>query len=89
MTATQVINSYLYTNAYVTQEWTGGYKLEVDLTSEFDAKDWRLNFTLPDGYKVRDAYGVDLVNDGSGNYTISGQGGWQDLEPGSRPKSQS
>ncbi len=68
----------------ITQDWKGGYKIEVDLSSEFDAKDWSLNFEL--NHNIRDAYGVDLVDNGNGNYSISGQGDWQDLEPGETAK---
>ena len=72
------------TSSEITADWKGGYKIEVDLTSEFNAKDWNLNFKLP--HSIRDAYGVDLVDNGNGNYSISGQGNWQDLEPGETAK---
>ncbi|MGF1590952.1 MAG: cellulose binding domain-containing protein, partial [Pleurocapsa sp.] len=86
MAITKISNSNLYTDTYVVEDWKGGYKLEVDLSAESDAKDWKLNFDLDSSYSIRGAYGVDLVNNGSGNYTINGQGGWQSLEPGETAK---
>ena len=84
MANSKIANTNIYENSYISQDWKGGYKIEVDLTSEFDTKDWNLSFELP--HKIRDAYGVDLVDNGNGNYSISGQGNWQDLEPGETAK---
>ena len=84
MASTKISNSNLYSNSYISQKWNGGYKLEVDLTSEFNVDNWTLDFDLP--YSIRGAYGVDLVDNGDGNYTISGQGNWQNLEPGETAK---
>ncbi len=72
------------TNPLISEDWNGGYKLEVDISSENNIQGWTLNFDLP--YSIRDAYGVDLVDNGNGSYTVSGQGGWQDLEPGETAK---
>ena len=77
-------NASIAADSSITQDWNGGYKLEVDLTSDFDAQDWNLNFDL--SHSIREAYGVDLIDNGNGNYTISGQGGWKDLEPGENAK---
>lgn len=68
------------TNSSIVEDWNGGYKLELDLTAEADAEDWELNFKLP--YKIRDAYGVELQDNGDGNYTISGENGLVNLEEG-------
>ena len=84
MANSKIANTNIYENSYISQDWKGGYKIEVDLTSEFDTKDWNLSFELP--HKIRDAYGVDLVDNGNGNYSISGQGNLQDLEPGETAK---
>ena len=84
MAIIKISNSSLSANSYVSQDWKGGYKLEVDLSSELVAQDWKLNFDLD--YSIRGAYGVDLVDNGSGNYTIDGQGDWQSLEPGETAK---
>ncbi len=86
MAITKISNSNLYTDTNVVEDWKGGYKLEANLTSESDAKDWKLNFNLDSSYSIRGAYGVNLVSNGSGNYTISGQAGWQSLEPGETAK---
>ncbi|MEM8830933.1 MAG: cellulose binding domain-containing protein, partial [Cyanobacteria bacterium P01_G01_bin.19] len=84
MARTKISNSNLYSNSYVSQSWNGGYKLEVDLTSKSSVDDWTLDFDL--SHTIRGAYGVDLVDNGNGNYTISGQGNLQDLDPGETAK---
>ena len=86
MATTQVNNSNLYSNSYISEDWNGGYKLEVEFTSEVDVKDWSLNFELEQDYSIRGAYGVDLVDGGNGSYSLSGQGSWQDLNPGQTAK---
>ncbi len=73
-------NTNIFANAYITEEWNGGYKIEVDLTSDINAQDWSLDFDLP--YNIRAAYGADLTDNGNGNYTISGQSDWQTIKPG-------
>ncbi|HEY9770348.1 MAG TPA: hypothetical protein V6C71_17960 [Coleofasciculaceae cyanobacterium] len=85
MAITKISNSNLLTDTYVVEDWKGGYKLEVDLSSDVIAQDWKLNFDLAD-YSIRGASGVDLVDNGSGNYTLSGQGNGQSLEPGETVK---
>ncbi len=67
-------------NSNVVEDWLGGYKLELDLTSESNADNWTLDFELP--YKISAAYGVDLVNNGNGSYTISGQNNQANLNQG-------
>ncbi|MBE9043169.1 hypothetical protein IQ255_01885 [Pleurocapsales cyanobacterium LEGE 10410] len=87
MTIKKIPNSNLYLDAYISEDWLGGYKLEVDLSSKTNAQDWTLDFDLPNSnYSIRGAYGVDLIDNGNNNYTISGQDGWQDLEPGETAK---
>jgi hypothetical protein len=78
------VKTKIATSSAVVEDWKGGYKLEVGITSESNAKDWKLNFDLD--YSIKGAYGVDLIDNGSGKYTISGQGGWQSLEPGETAK---
>ena len=73
-------NSVLKSSSEIVEDWGNGYKMEVELTAEKSASDWQLNFKIP--HKIRAAYGVDLVDNGNGNYTISGKDGWIDLEPG-------
>lgn len=63
--------STLDMNGKVTEDWNGGYKLELDLKAETNASNWKVDFNLP--YTVKAAYGVNMVNNGNGNYTISGQ----------------
>ncbi len=73
-------NFALNFDSQVVEDWKGGYKLELDLTAKFEAKDWQVDFSLP--YTIREAYGVDLIDRGNGNYTINGQSGWVNLQPG-------
>ena len=75
-------NYSLDTNSFITEDWDGGYKLEVDITAESKASNWSLNFNLPADYEVSEAYGVDLTNNGDGSYTIDGQNDQVDLSKG-------
>lgn len=84
MTSNYITNSIFNTNAYVSQAWYGGYKLEVDITTKSLASDWSIDFKLP--YNIRDAYGVNLTKNSNGGYSISGQGDWEDLQPGEKAK---
>ena len=70
----------LETNPSVTEDWNGGYKLEVDITAQSKAEDWKLDFELP--YTIQDAYGVDLVENSDGSYSISGQNDQATLQKG-------
>ena len=74
--------SNLFANSYISKNWGSGYKLEVDLTSESVIEDWKLDFKLPQGSTIRDTYGVELVDNGSGNYSISGTGSRETVRPG-------
>ena len=40
------------TNSTISQDWHGGYKLELDITAESKAKGWTLDFELP--YEIRE-----------------------------------
>ena len=82
MADNQKSKSNFKTNAVITEDWNSGYKLEVELTPEKTAKKWQLNFNLPQTYTIRDAYGVDLTDNGDGSYTIDGQNDQVDLEAG-------
>jgi hypothetical protein len=82
--ATNISNSNFSANSNISLDWNGGYKIEVDLTSDVNAQGWTLDFDLPG--TIRGAYGVDLIDNGNSNYTISGQGDYQDLEPGETAK---
>ena len=64
-------NAIFNTNPTITEDWNGGYKLEIDLTAAEKVENWKLDFQLP--YTIDQAYGVDLVDNGNGSYTISGQ----------------
>ena len=68
------------TNSYVSEDWQGGYKLELDLTSQSQIDNWTLDFELP--YQISAAYGVDLVQNSNGSYTIEGKDGWENLNEG-------
>ncbi len=59
------------TNSVISQDWNGGYKVELNLTAQSQSDNWTLDFELP--YQISEVYGVDLTNNGNGSYTISGQ----------------
>lgn len=69
-------------NAYseIVEDWNGGYKLEMEVSAESQANNWQLNFDFP--YQIRESYGIDLIDNGNGNYTINGQGDQTDLSQG-------
>lgn len=73
-------NQKIKTKSYISEDWYGGYKLELNLTSESNLKNWTLDFELP--YNISAAYGVDLIKNSNGSYTITGQDGWADLNKG-------
>ncbi|MEM8676823.1 MAG: glycoside hydrolase family 9 protein, partial [Cyanobacteria bacterium P01_G01_bin.67] len=73
--------SPLMTSSSITEDWDQGYKVEVNLSAESDVNDWKLDFSLP--YEISAAYGVDLVDNGNGSYTISGQNDQASLSEGS------
>jgi len=64
----------------IIEDWDGGYKLELEIGAENDANDWKLDFNLP--FTISEAYGVDLVDQGNGSYTISGQNDQANLQAG-------
>jgi endoglucanase len=64
-------SSVIDSNSQIVDDWQGGYKLALDLSAKSNTKDWQLDFNLP--YKIKAAYGVDLMDKGNGNYTIKGQ----------------
>ena len=68
------------TNSYVLEDWQGGYKLELNLTSESSIDNWTLDFELP--HQISAAYGVNFVQNSNGSYTITGQDGWTNLNEG-------
>ena len=76
MATEKISNSNIYANAYISEDWgsgpgsDSGYKLEVDLSSDLVTPDWMLNFNLDLSYSIRKAYGVDLIDNGNGNYTF-------------------
>ena len=71
-------------NLFISEDWNGGYKLEIDLTAESDVSNWQLNFDFSD--QIREFYGVDLVDNGDGSYTISGQNDKASLNEGQSVK---
>ncbi|MEM8676687.1 MAG: right-handed parallel beta-helix repeat-containing protein [Cyanobacteria bacterium P01_G01_bin.67] len=77
--------SALNIDSQIVEDWYGGYKLEIDLKTESDIQNWQADFSFP--YKIRAAYGVDLSDRGDGNYTISGENGWGNLQQGQSVKS--
>ena len=73
-------NPGLEFKSQIVEDWEGGYKLELDLKALSNANDWKINFKLP--YAISATYGVDIVDNGNGSYTISGQDGWANLKQG-------
>ncbi|MEL7409406.1 MAG: hypothetical protein AAFN00_21080, partial [Cyanobacteria bacterium J06558_2] len=49
----------LLINASIVEDWQDGYKLEIELTAESDADDWRLDFDF--SHTLRAVYGVELA----------------------------
>ena len=80
MANNQTFDSIIKTNSSVTEDWFGGYKLELSLTAESNASDWQLDFQLP--YAIKEVYGVNLVDRGNGNYSLSGQNDQASLHSG-------
>ncbi len=78
--ATESSDSPVSASSRITNDWNGGYKIEVDISAESATDDWTLNFDFP--YQIRNAYGVDLTDNGNGTYSISGQRSGQDLSAG-------
>ena len=68
------------TNSLITETWTGGYKLELDIVAELEANNWQIEFNTP--HTITEVHGVDLVDNGNGNYTITGQNDQASLESG-------
>ena len=64
----------------VSEDWEGGYKLNVDLTAKSQAENWQATFKLP--YEIRETYGVDIADNDDGSYTISGLDGQETLQQG-------
>ena len=53
MVNNQISNSQISTNSYISEDWYGGYKIELDLTAETAANDWSVDFDFP--YTIRAA----------------------------------
>ena len=75
-------DSKIMTDSDIAESWSGGYKLNIELTAESDVKDWQVDFNLPPAYTIRNAYGVDLIDNGSDSYTIEGKNNYVDLKAG-------
>ena len=73
-------NQNFNTNANISEDWQGGYKLELNLTPETNAENWSVDLELP--HNISAAYGVDIADNGNGSYTISGQNDQVNLSPG-------
>ena len=73
-------NQNITTNSVITEDWNGGYKLELELSAQSNADNWTVDFELP--YQISEFYGVDLTNNNDGSYTISGQNDQASLQSG-------
>ena len=74
----------LKTNSQIVEDWAGGYKVELEISAESQADDWTLDFELP--YNIAETYGVDIVNNRDGSYTIDGQNDQVNLSAGQTVK---
>ena len=72
----------IQTNSLITDDWGNGYRVELTLTAESQADNWSLDFNLPDEYEIREIYGIDLIDNGNGSYTISGNNNQVNLSEG-------
>ncbi|MEM8832190.1 MAG: cellulose binding domain-containing protein, partial [Cyanobacteria bacterium P01_G01_bin.19] len=77
---TKTTKNKLSATSSITEDWNGGYKLELDINAQASAKNWSLDFELP--YEISAAYGVDLINNGNCSYTIKGQNNQATLNKG-------
>ena len=66
----------------IVEQWYDGYKVELEITPQEDVKDWKLHFSLPDNYTIREFYGIDISQSEDGNYAIAGGDNWGDLKSG-------
>ena len=73
-------NTILDAQSQITEDWDGGYKLELNIAAQSEAKGWQLDFTSP--HTIKEVYGVDLVDNGDGKYTIKGQNDQKNLQSG-------
>ena len=71
---------FFNTKANISEDWQNGYKLEVDLTAKSNLDNWQLDFNLP--HSVKEVYGVDLIDNDNGSFSISGLKGQKDLRLG-------
>ena len=65
---------------YTSADFDSKSIVSTDLTAKSQAENWQTTFKLP--YEIRDTYGVDIVNNGDGSYTISGQNDQATLQQG-------
>lgn len=65
-----------------TEQWLGGYKLEVDVTSEEYQDSWQYDLKLENGDRISEIYGATIEDYGDGNYTVRGVDYWQDIDRG-------
>ena len=74
------LQNILNINNSITEDWNGGFKLELNIEATEQASDWQIEFNTP--YQIKEVYGVDLVDNGNGSYTISGQNNQATLNSG-------
>ena len=74
------LNNILNINNNITEDWNGGFKLELNIEADEQAGNWQIEFNSE--YQISEAYGVDLVDNGNGSYTISGQNDQATLDSG-------
>ena len=80
MLVTENSSSAFNFKSQIVEDWNGGYKLETELEAKVDVDGWSVELSLP--YEIRAAYGVDIIDQGHGKYTITGQNEQVDLQEG-------
>ena len=61
----------LIVSSEIAEDWGDKYELKLDLSVESEDNNWIIEFYSP--YEISEAYKVDLVDKGDGNYVIEGQ----------------
>ena len=69
----------------ITDDWGGSYRIALDLAAISNAKDWKLEVSFPEDYKIDQIYGAKLSEEGGKTY-ISGVNWNKNLNPGETAK---
>lgn len=56
----------------IVEQWTGGYKVVIEVIANKDVSDWSTTFSLPSSYTLRQYYGGNITENG-GTYQVTGE----------------